>query len=488
MIAQSNFEPKDLAFINEAELTNDHLDEMKGINQAVLDTVKTLGTSLAEGIQQALQKDFFLKLDGVETVLLKGDTPVIDYEKIISEVTASIPIPTNGKDIDETKIVKAVLKQAIPKILKAIPIPTDGVDGKDAVINIEEITKNVLSQITLPEYKEETPITIAEKVNTLEKVIDFKVLKNIPQFRGKGAMSLPIPTSLHVVDGSPQSGDVILAGSVTQLGNTFTFTGGAAAVSSVSNADGTLTISPTTGAVVASLNLAKANTWTATQTFDKTAVPGISATFKPRTSVKLDIDYITILGGTNYPRLRPLASDNSAVLIQQGGVFLYGDVSLGYMPYLYFIDGSNDAITSNIYQNSVGELTVTSAKVFFGCNVAVNDDPYSVSWNGNVEVPTKNAVYDKIQSLPTNTGQATVNFGATENDSATVTVATASILTASKIVVSVFGGTTADHDPDDVFVEELLAYATNIVNGVSFDIVCKAPNNTFGQFVVNYYY
>lgn len=41
--------------------------------------------------------------------------------------------------------------------------------------------------------------------------------------------------------------------------------GGGGAVSSVSNADGTLTISPTTGAVVGSLNLAHANTWTAAQ-------------------------------------------------------------------------------------------------------------------------------------------------------------------------------------------------------------------------------
>jgi hypothetical protein len=39
------------------------------------------------------------------------------------------------------------------------------------------------------------------------------------------------------------------------------------AVTSVSNSDNTLTISPTTGAVVASLNLAHANTWTAKQTF-----------------------------------------------------------------------------------------------------------------------------------------------------------------------------------------------------------------------------
>ncbi len=48
----------------------------------------------------------------------------------------------------------------------------------------------------------------------------------------------------------------------------------AGAVTSVSNSDGTLTISPTTGAVVASLDLANANTWTATQTLPTTAGQG----------------------------------------------------------------------------------------------------------------------------------------------------------------------------------------------------------------------
>ncbi len=41
---------------------------------------------------------------------------------------------------------------------------------------------------------------------------------------------------------------------------------GGAAVSSVANSDGTLTISPTTGSVVASLALTHANTWTGTLT------------------------------------------------------------------------------------------------------------------------------------------------------------------------------------------------------------------------------
>lgn len=50
-------------------------------------------------------------------------------------------------------------------------------------------------------------------------------------------------------------------------GTSFVAATSSGGVSSVSNSDSTLTISPTTGAVVASLNLSHANTWSATQTF-----------------------------------------------------------------------------------------------------------------------------------------------------------------------------------------------------------------------------
>ncbi|HAZ29201.1 TPA: hypothetical protein DCY43_00395, partial [candidate division WWE3 bacterium] len=46
-------------------------------------------------------------------------------------------------------------------------------------------------------------------------------------------------------------------------------------VSSVSNSDGTLTISPTTGNIIASLNLGNANTWTGVQSLTaNTYFPG----------------------------------------------------------------------------------------------------------------------------------------------------------------------------------------------------------------------
>lgn len=54
--------------------------------------------------------------------------------------------------------------------------------------------------------------------------------------------------------------------------------GGGASVTSVSNSDGTLTISPTTGAVVASLALTHANSWTGLQQFSNATSTLFSAT------------------------------------------------------------------------------------------------------------------------------------------------------------------------------------------------------------------
>lgn len=70
---------------------------------------------------------------------------------------------------------------------------------------------------------------------------------------------------------------VIYDGTEWQLQNPQTSSGGA--VSSVSNVDSTLTISPTTGSVVASLNLGHAQTWTALQTFGTNfSVGGVTTT------------------------------------------------------------------------------------------------------------------------------------------------------------------------------------------------------------------
>ncbi len=84
---------------------------------------------------------------------------------------------------------------------------------------------------------------------------------------------------------TPASGDSILLSDVSDSGNlkktTVSDLVALSPVTSVSNSDTTLTISPTTGAVVASLNLAKANTWTGAPTFDMTG--GLKAWVKTDT-------------------------------------------------------------------------------------------------------------------------------------------------------------------------------------------------------------
>ena len=81
-------------------------------------------------------------------------------------------------------------------------------------------------------------------------------------FKLSGSNIIPVVSSWTV-------GSSTTNGAFNNLTISGTCTGcGAGAVSSVSNSDGTLTISPTTGAVVGSLNLGHANTWTGLQTFN----------------------------------------------------------------------------------------------------------------------------------------------------------------------------------------------------------------------------
>ncbi|MGD9129705.1 MAG: tail fiber domain-containing protein [Candidatus Woesebacteria bacterium] len=73
---------------------------------------------------------------------------------------------------------------------------------------------------------------------------------------------------------SPAAGDIYSDGTNLYYYNGSSWedltTAAGGVVSSVSNVDGSLTISPTSGDVIASLNVANANTWTGQQTFDNT--------------------------------------------------------------------------------------------------------------------------------------------------------------------------------------------------------------------------
>lgn len=203
----------------------------------------------------------------------------------------------------------------------------DGIDGKDGVMGERGADGN-----DGKDGSPDTPEQISSKLNTLKEVLDYKILKNIPVQSVKEIVQamkkLPVTDRLEVQDirnwNQPAKGKldqrwhgggvgfgtasmtqyaVVIGGTANALaqvsglgtaGQILTSNGPGLAptwqsdtgpVSSVSNSDGTLTISPNTGAVVASLNLAHANTWTGQQTFNtSTAIFGLPPTFGSMTA------------------------------------------------------------------------------------------------------------------------------------------------------------------------------------------------------------
>jgi hypothetical protein len=73
-------------------------------------------------------------------------------------------------------------------------------------------------------------------------------------------------------------------------------------------------------------------------------------------------------------------------------------------------DNGDQAVPVAIFRDN-GSAVVTIAdggNVTCTGNVSVADDAYAAGWNGSTNVPTKNAVYDKIESMFTGTANIAV--------------------------------------------------------------------------------
>ncbi len=123
---------------------------------------------------------------------------------------------------------------------------------------------------------DETPQKIVDKINSLPYSIEPKSIKGdflprseFDEYTKKTGKVIEATESRaafnSTVHGRGRGADLRWHGGGSNTG------GGTGAVASVSNSDGSLTISPITGAIVASLNPAHANTWTGQQTFTNAA-------------------------------------------------------------------------------------------------------------------------------------------------------------------------------------------------------------------------
>lgn len=158
---------------------------------------------------------------------------------------------------------------------------------------------------------------------------------------------------------------------LTYNGTSFVATTPVGAVASVSNSDGSLTISPTTGAVVASINAAHANNWTGTQTFTAVAATGSSSidfsgssgAFRTSTGTN------TIEGNLVVPASSSLTfsyANSSGSFDTSTGTFTFrGSVSTSGNPGFDF-SGSTGTFKTSTGTNTVeGNLTVPSSALTF---------------------------------------------------------------------------------------------------------------------------
>lgn len=168
---------------------------------------------------------------------------------------------------------------------------------------------------------------------------------------------------------------------------TITFTGASGVVTSVTNIDGSLVIAPTTGAVIAALNVGHTNTWTILQNFD--------ADINQHQS-RFNF-YSTVLGGSGNGAT--LAEDYFAA--DEAGLYeALGDQTIA---------AGNAVIGKYYYGDRHFIIDTVALSATSDYDIIVPDEVFGVAWNGSLEVPTKNSVYDAITGLVTGVSSVTAN-------------------------------------------------------------------------------
>jgi hypothetical protein len=132
--------------------------------------IKIAGNKGKDGKTPIKGVDYFTKKDVTEVADLARPKKGEDYftkaeiDLILADLTARIPEPIQPDQVDY-ELLRSFIDTAISKIPEPEKIET------------LDLVQQVLELIQIPS---ETPETLADKINTLEDTIDYKVLKNAP--------------------------------------------------------------------------------------------------------------------------------------------------------------------------------------------------------------------------------------------------------------------------------------------------------------------
>ncbi len=120
--------------------------------------------------------------------------------------------------------------------------------------------------------------------------------------------------------------------------------------------------------------------------------------------------------------------------------------------------------------------------------LADDDHPqYHNDARGDARYYTKSQMDGALALIP-KTAQVTVDFGNAsggEADMATVSVDAEWVTNDSVILCNAAGVATPDHDAEDVALEGITAVATNLNEGIGFDVIARAPQGSWGRFNIN---
>lgn len=157
---KNNPQPELEAMIKQQDNTNKAIDQ--------------LGDRLTETIQELKPAMEAANFIASFVKVIKGDSSPTTVRGERGKDGKDGKTPVKGVDYFTDKEVSAIIKGVLAKV----PTPKDGLDGKDAIVNYDELVAQVVKK--LPKIKKETPRTTEQIIEDLKGKLSYNDLKDLP--------------------------------------------------------------------------------------------------------------------------------------------------------------------------------------------------------------------------------------------------------------------------------------------------------------------